>query len=117
MPMERPAIERRRAPRAEAEFAIQLTERGEQRPAQLKDLSTSGLRCHHGEPIREMTLVEIAVQLPGQREPHPVRGAVVRCVKVRGVSPPTYEIAVFFTELTPDCRAAIAEYVGARVPA
>jgi hypothetical protein len=115
--MERPAIERRRAPRAEAEFAIHLAERGEQRPAQLKDLSTGGLRCHHGEALREMTLVEIGMQLPGGSKVHQVRGAVVRCAKLRGLNPPTYEIAVFFTEVPPECRSAIADYVASQVPA
>jgi hypothetical protein len=115
--MERPAIERRRAPRAQAEFAIHLAERGEKRPAALQDLSTGGLRCHHGEAIREMTLVEIGLTLPEQTEVHTVRGAVVRCAKLRGQNPPTYEIAIFFTEVSPACRAAIARYVAEGAPA
>ncbi len=113
--MTRPGIERRRAARAKAEFSIRLAERDTMREAKLKDLSTNGLCCHYGEPLREMTLVRIAVQFPGQPETHQVQGAVVRCVKLRDVSPPTYEIAVFFTELPQACRVALAEFVTASV--
>lgn len=109
--MTRPAMERRRTPRAKAEFAIHLAERGEPRAATLKDLSAGGLCCLFPEPLREMTLVEIGMQLPGEAQVQQVRGAVVRCVKVRGVNPPTYEIAIFFTDVPAPCRAAIHEFV------
>ena len=114
--MTQPAMERRKAPRAQADFAIHIGERGVTRQAALKDLSTSGLRCQFGEPIREMTLVEIGMQLPSDATLHAVRGAVVRCEKVRGVNPPTYEIAVFFTELPAACRTAIGSFVTNRTP-
>lgn len=125
--MTRPAMERRRAPRAKAEFAIQLgdvkptgaRERStdQLQPAQLKDLSTGGLCCLLGEALREMTLVELSMQLPGDATPHRVQGAVVRCAKVRGTTPPTYEAAIFFTDVSADCRAAISSFVATQVPA
>ena len=115
--MTRPAAERRKAPRAKAEFQIRLGERAATKEARIQDLSTSGLCCHFGDAIREMTLVEIGMQLPGDDTLHALRGAVVRCQKLRGQNPPTYEIAVFFTELPPACRQAIGEFVTARVDA
>jgi hypothetical protein len=105
-------IERRRAPRARADFSIQVADRGSSRPAQVKDLSTNGLCCYHGDAINEMTLVGVQLEIPGDDcGPHDVQGAVVRCDKLRGQNPPTYEIAVYFTEITPQARRAIAGYV------
>lgn len=113
--MTRPGIERRRAARAKADFSIQLTERDGMREATLKDLSTSGLCCHFGESLREMTLVRIALLVPGNQATHDVQGAVVRCAKLPDVSPPTYEVAVFFTEVSPACRAELGRYVASHV--
>ncbi|MFO1052418.1 MAG: PilZ domain-containing protein [Planctomycetota bacterium] len=115
--MTRPGIERRRAARAKAEFSIRLAERDGMRPARLKDLSTSGLCCYFGEAMREMTLLRIALEIPGAVGTHEVQGAVVRCAKLRDVSPPTYEIAIFFTQLPAACRQAIHDFVAAQVTA
>ncbi len=105
-------IERRRAPRAQADFAIRVADRGESRAARVKDLSTNGLCCFHPEPVGEMTLVAMQLQLPGDADRlHEIQGAVVRCEKVRGQNPPTYELAVYFTEIAPDTRRAIGGYV------
>ena len=113
--MTRPGIERRRAARAKAEFSIRLAERDGMREAKLKDLSTNGLCCLYGEALREMTLVRIAIEIPGDARSHDVQGAVVRCLKLRDVAPPTYEIAIFFTPLSPECRAALGRFVTAQV--
>ena len=108
-------FERRRAPRAVADFAIRVADRGESRPATVKDLSTHGLCCFHPEPIGEMTLVGMQLEIPGDGGPHEVQGAVVRCEKCRGQTPPTYEVAVYFTEIRPETRRAIAGYVEQRL--
>lgn len=113
--MTRPGIERRKAARAHADFAIRLAERGELRGARIKDLSTSGLCCLYPEALREMTLVRIALELPGDSTAHEVQGAVVRCAKLRDYSAPTYEVAVFFTQMSPEARRAIDTYVTAQL--
>jgi hypothetical protein len=110
------SIERRKAPRAPADFSIRLADRGEAREARVKDLSTHGLCCWYPEPVAEMTLVRLDLELPGQGA-HEVQGAVVRCQKVRGQSPPTYEVAVYFTRVPAECRAALAQYVTTQLAA
>ena len=115
--MTQPGIERRRTPRAPAEFAIQLGNRGETREARVKDLSANGICCLFPEPIAEMTIVELAVSLPDDDVLHSIQGAVVRCEKVRDHSPPTYEIAVYFTEMPSPCRRALMNFVSARLTA
>jgi hypothetical protein len=108
------SIERRRAPRAETTFPIRITEQGEARPATVKNLSSSGLCCTYPEAIREMTLVGMTLELPGEAGVHELRGAVVRCDKLRGQTPPTYEIAIYFTEITPGTRVALSKFVSAQ---
>lgn len=111
------AIERRRAPRASADLPIRLGENEQTLPARLRDLSSSGLCCHYPEPLREMTMVQMDLDLPGQEGSHQVQGAVVRCEKQRGINPPTYEVAVFFTDLAPGARKAIDGFVRSRIEA
>ncbi|MBK8977433.1 MAG: PilZ domain-containing protein [Planctomycetes bacterium] len=112
----RPQVERRRTPRAPADFAIAFAgPPGTTHEARLRDLSTGGLCCHYGEPLREMTLVDLSLDIPGVQSTQHVQGAVVRSAKVRGVNPPTYEIAVFFTSMSPEARRAIDAYVTARL--
>lgn len=111
MPEVNQQVERRRAPRASVSIPIRLSPRGEAEPATLVNLSTSGLCCHFGEAMTEMTLVGIDLDLPGCAERARVQGAVVRCDKVRGVNPPTYEIGVFFTDMSDATRRTIHEFV------
>lgn len=99
--------ERRRAPRAAFDIPIHLSPRGDARPARLVNLSTSGLCCHFEEAMTEMTVVGIELELPGQKAPARVEGAVVRCAKVPDRSPATYELGVFFTGMSDATRAAI----------
>ena len=40
-----------------------------------------------------------------------IEGAVVRCEKRKNVSPPTYEVAVYFTGLERDARQKLRDYV------
>ena len=103
--------ERRRAPRAPAGFPIRMTQRAEARPGTVVDISENGLCCTFPEPIREMTLVGIDLKLPTASQSHSIHGAVVRCEKRRNVSPATYEVAVYFTDLAPDIRQELRDYV------
>ena len=109
--------ERRRAPRADAAFPVELTFRGATLDAQLKDLSENGLACSYPTAIDEMTQVGLALRLPDSDAVHPIQGAVVRCAKRRGVTPPSYEIAIFFTDVTVEGRAAIRDFVSNRLRA
>ncbi len=108
--------ERRRAPRARADFQIRLNPKDGAQPATLKDLSTIGLCCSSTQKLAELALVAIDMQLPGQSGTHAVKGAVVRCEPETG-KPGHYEIAVFFTELSPASKAALASYVASAAPA
>ena len=109
--MASPGRERRRAPRARAEFPLQIDTPSGAMPGKLRDVSENGLCCDFPEPLREMTQVAIDLRLPGRSKADKVVGAVVRCDKLRGVTPPTYEVAVFFTELANETRAALRNHV------
>lgn len=103
-------IERRRAPRVQAGFAIEVHERGEPHEARLEDLSTNGLCFTMSRAITEMTLLELRLDLPGAG-PCRLRGAVVRCAKLRGVTPPTYQVAVYITEMDAESRLRLRGFV------
>lgn len=103
--------ERRRAPRARADFPIRMTQRTEAQSGKVVDISENGLCCTFPEAIQEMTLVHIDMQLPASDESHTIQGAVVRCEKRRNVTPPTYEVAVYFTELAAEARQELRDYV------
>ncbi len=104
--------ERRRAPRAKASFPILMSESGDPSEATLKDLSTNGLCCIYPQPLQEMSLLCIDLDLPGGKERHRIQGAVVRCEEQKG----GFEVAVFFTEVSPDAKTALEAYVSANVP-
>lgn len=103
--------ERRRAPRARANFPIQIGDRDGLTAALLKDISTNGLCCSYPDALNEMTLVRIDLQIPGQHDAHALQGVVVRCEKKRGDAPPAYELAIYFTDVPPSTRRAIGEFV------
>jgi hypothetical protein len=109
--MSEAGIERRRAPRTETDIPIRLTPRDEAQPARLVNISTSGICCTFGEAIGEMTMVGITLELPGQPSAAEVKGAVVRCAKRRDMNPPTYELGIFFTEVSPESRKVIEGFV------
>jgi len=81
--------------------------------AALKDLSISGLCCVYPQELSEMSLLQIDLELPGCERCHRLQGAVVRCKAV----PPSYEVAVFFTEVSAEAKAALESYVAAHAPA
>ncbi len=112
-----PQSERRRSTRALGAFPIRLSPRPKDAPALLRDISEIGLACTADEPLAEMTLVALDFSLPGATEVHRVRGAVVRCEPLnKGERPLTgkarWNLAVYFTEITPQTRAALRNYVG-----
>lgn len=74
----------------------------------LRDISEIGLACLAPQEIAEMTLVGLDFSLPGAAEMHHVKGAVVRCEPL-GKS--QFDVAIYFTEITPVTRAALRNYV------
>jgi PilZ domain len=109
-----PQSERRRATRALAAFPVKLSNQAGAEPAVLRDISELGLACVSPQKIPEMTLVGLDFSLPGATEMHHVKGAVVRCEALRAVgkAKARYDLAVYFTEMTPVTRAALKNYVG-----
>ncbi len=111
-----PQSERRRAARALADFPIQLHRQDRQDQAVLRDISEIGLACVSPEAIPELMQVALDFTLPGSTERHRVQGAVVRCAplaKAKG----RFDLAIYFTEMTPVTRAALRHYVGKGRPA
>ncbi|MBL8755181.1 MAG: PilZ domain-containing protein [Planctomycetes bacterium] len=107
-----PQSERRRALRAAANFPVTLSSKPGSDPAVLRDLSEIGLACTSTCAIPEMTLVGLDFALPGQTERHSVRGAVVRCEPMPALgSKKRWDLAVYFTEITPVTKAALKNYV------
>ena len=115
MPTPTPAAERRRAIRALASFPVRLSKDPKAEPATLRDISEIGLACIAPQEIAEMTLVGLDFSLPGASEMHHVKGAVVRC---EPLGPRQFDVAVYFTEITPVTRAALRNFVtrGKRAP-
>lgn len=110
-------IERRKCPRTDVDIPIRLSPREGAHPARLVNISTSGICCTYGEAISEMTMVGITLELPGQPKCAEVKGAVVRCAKLRDQTPATYELGIFFTEMDPESRRAIAGFVESQLSA
>jgi hypothetical protein len=108
--MPSPQSERRRAARALADFPVRLANQPDQEPALLRDISEIGLACVAPAPIPEMTRVALDFALPGSTELHKIQGAVVRCEPLPK-SKGKYDLAIFFTELSPVTRAALQHYV------
>lgn len=86
----------------------------------LRDISEIGLACSAPQAIPEMTLVGLDFSLPGATDRHQVKGAIVRCEPLKPLvgRKARWDIAVYFTEMTPVTRAALKNYVakGKRAP-
>jgi hypothetical protein len=102
--------ERRGAPRARIEIPIHVSDPSGPQRATLIDISTTGLSCSYPEAVNEMTLMRIGLEL-GDGPASQIEGAVVRCEKQRGVSPPSYLVAIYFTRLSGEARSAIGKLV------
>lgn len=98
-------------------------------PAQIRDLSSSGVSCTTDRPLAVLSQVHLQLLLPayptgaasgaaaasdGRPREVACRGAVVRCVRDggRGAGPgDAFETAIFFTDMRETDRAAIEEFV------
>jgi hypothetical protein len=107
-----PQADRRQAPRAAGSFPVKLSNKPDAEPALLRDISEKGMACTSPTEVPEMTLVSLDFALPGASERHTVKGAVVRCEPMIGQKGRReWDVAVYFTEITPVTKAAVRNYV------
>jgi hypothetical protein len=104
--------ERRRHPRAQADWTIELAVDGGTQRARLRDISRIGLCFHTEQAIPLMTVLSIALDLPEDEGTRRVTGsgAVVRCERIS----PTlehYEVALFLHDMTESDRTALDRHV------
>ena len=116
--------DRRKHPRADADFTLTLEGQPDRDDAILvKDVSKAGVCCLLEEPIPVMTEVSMRLQIPsgyGAVSEVNCHGAVVRCAplsassrqKARGEQcSPAYEVAIFFLHMDSTDRETIDRYV------
>ena len=102
--------EKRREPRALADFPIRLGEDGSI-PARLKNISRSGLCCVVPQPLPEMTIAQTSIELPTSGEgtrTYRIEGAVVRCEPLKEGG---FEVAIFFQFPPEEARNLIGDFV------
>ena len=111
-----PPSERRRRPRALAEFSVTLHRMAAPLATTAKDVSELGIavRSKTRLPMREP--VEIELALPDTQGLPIIRGHVVRCMPVDLTGREHY-IAISFTDVPPKTRAAIFTFVKRGEPA
>jgi hypothetical protein len=109
---DRPASERRRWTRADADLAVTVNLAGGRSEARLRDISRAGVCFFLDRPIPLMTVLELSVSLPIKGGLRRVggHGAVVRCEKI-AKAVEHYEVAVFLHEMAEADRRAIEEFV------
>jgi hypothetical protein len=100
---------------------VRITDDDGSAPAALKNLSVAGLCCTTSRAFPELALVKIGLDLPGaahsdERLQLELSGAVVRCVPLRhGTGKRRFEIALYFTDLSPKARQQLTGLVQARI--
>jgi hypothetical protein len=90
---------------------------GPEGSASLVDLSRSGLGCVSPKAFEEMSILEIAMQLPVGEDAVDFKagGAVVRCEPVEGGD--NWRVAVFFTHMDDGNRNALDRFLEAQAEA
>jgi len=114
------ATERRRAPRVAERVAVTMTDAGAQLTAETKNLSASGAYCTLNQFLAPMTKLQLRFELPGGVRHRTIRcsGVVVRVEPVIATADRGhYHVAIFFTDLAPRDREAIARFVQQRLAA
>lgn len=105
--------ERRRWPRAEADWAISLALPGGEYLARVRDVSRAGVCFFIDRPIPVMTAMRIDLELPVNEGKRFITGGgvVVRCEKI-SARLDHYEIALFLNDIAGPDQAALEAYVG-----
>ena len=112
--------DRRTSERVTLWSSVKLTAQDGSAPAALKNLSVAGLCCTTGRVFPELSLLKIELDLPAGGTDSRVRlelsGAVVRCEALRhGTGKRRYELALYFTDLSPKARESLAGLVRQRL--
>ncbi|QDU85174.1 PilZ domain protein [Planctomycetes bacterium Pla163] len=108
----RPAsAERRRHARARHDGPLTVLVAGRAMDVRLRDLSAAGLCFFSEEPLDEMSLLDVRLDLPdGVDDEFRAKGAVVRCERI---SPHLahYEVAVFLHDIADTQRHRLRDFV------
>jgi hypothetical protein len=104
--------ERRRWPRAKADWPISLDLPEGRYEARVRDISEAGVCFFLDRPLRLMTQLAIELELPSDGKPLQLRGTgvVVRCEPI-AQAVDHYEIAVFMPDLSDLEKGAIRMFV------
>ncbi len=104
--------ERRRHPRAPADWPLQLALDDGPHTARVRDVSRAGVCFFLDREIPVMTLLGVELDLPVEGGTRTIRGngAVVRCERIAELVD-HYEVAVFLHDMLEDDRDAIDAFV------
>ena len=112
--------ERRKTPRIDERLSIAISEDGRIAQAQTQNLSTAGAYCTLDRFIAPMTKLQLVFELPdgNRRVRITCSGVVVRIEPVvtdaqRG----SYQLAIYFSEMSDRSRIAISKFVRQRLAA
>jgi hypothetical protein len=106
--------DRRRWPRAKADWPVQLSLPDGRFEARVRDISRAGVSFFLDRPVNLMTVLSVELDLPVEGGVRHVRGqgAVVRCEKISDRLD-HYEIALFMSDLAEPDRDAVDGFVAA----
>jgi hypothetical protein len=104
--------ERRRWPRAQADWPMRLALADGEHEARVRDVSRAGVSFFLDRPLPLMTRLRVDLELPveGGKRFVTGEGAVVRCEKI-SARLDHYEIAVFLQNLAEPDAATLESYV------
>jgi len=107
--------ERRRWPRAKADWPISLDLPEGRYEARVRDISEAGVCFFLDRPLGLMTQLAVDLELPSDKQAVAIQGTgiVVRCETISKALE-HYEIAVFMPELTDLQKGAIRIFVSSR---
>ena len=103
--------ERRRAPRVARQLPLVLMDHVGEVSAVTRDISESGAYCMMRRHVPLMTKLQIHFKLPGRGEIS-CKGVVVRVEPpLPSASVSTYEMAIFFNDISRDHRKRLSHYI------
>lgn len=105
--------ERRKYPRIKGDFTIEIAHKKARIMGNAINLSASGMYFQCNKEIPLFTEIETVLQLPGEKEPIVCTGVVVRSEEAPQKG--RYNIAIFFSDLLPEEKQKIADYVNRKL--